>query len=240
MKSLQDLLAPRLYISKGDAIYPAHIIIPQLGGTEMPIITHDVTTALKMLGVHFSPAGNSPMHVEHMVQKGLDWVDCLRTKPVSRGGAWLSFFLQLFPGISWGLVTVCMPPKQLDGCIQCFYAKALPFLGINCKIKKEWRTLPEMYQGPAMPNLPLVALLDKISFLLGNWGFYGQAHSNALAMAYDNFLIEVGLHGSPLQWSYKDFGHLSSESTLFRNLWQLVQLFKVDLSFRDEDLMHGA
>ena len=83
MKSLQDLLAPRLYISKGDAIYPAHIIIPQLGGTEMPIITHDVTTALKMLGVHFSPAGNSPTHIKHMVQKGLDWVDFLCTKPVS-------------------------------------------------------------------------------------------------------------------------------------------------------------
>jgi hypothetical protein len=50
-------------------------------------------------------------------------------------------------------------------------------------------------------------------------------------MAYDNFLIEVGIYGSPLQWSYKDFGNLSIESTWFRNLWQLVQLFKVDLSF---------
>jgi hypothetical protein len=27
---------------------------------------------------------------------------------------------------------------------------------------------------------------------------------------------------------------------MVRNFWQLVQLFKVDLSFRDEDLMHGA
>jgi hypothetical protein len=180
-------------------MYPAHIIIPQLYGMEMPIITHDVTTASKMLGVHFSPAGISPTHVKHMVQKGLEWVDCLHTKPVSQGDAWLSLFLQLFPGIPRGLVTMCILPKQLDGCIQRFYAKALPFLDVNCKIKKEWRTLPEMYQGLALPNLPLVAMSDKISFLLGNWGFYGQAHSNALAMAYDSFLIEVGLYSSPLQ-----------------------------------------
>jgi hypothetical protein len=92
-----------------------------------------------------------------------------------------------------------MPPKQLDRRIQRFYAKALPFLGVNCKIKKELRTLPEMYQGLALLNLLLVALSDKISFLLGNWGFYGRAHSSALAMAYDNFLIEVGHYGSPLQ-----------------------------------------
>ena len=39
MKSLQDFLAPRLYISKGDTMYPAHIIIPQPGIKEMPIIT---------------------------------------------------------------------------------------------------------------------------------------------------------------------------------------------------------
>jgi hypothetical protein len=158
MNSLQDLPAPWLCISNGDAMYPAHIIIPQPDGTEMPIITHDVMTPLKMLGVHFSPAGDSPTHVKHMVQKGLDWVDCLCTKLVSREDAWLRFFLQLFPGILWGLVTVCMTPKQLAGCIQCFYAKALPFLRINCKIKKEWRTLPETYQGLALPNLPLVAL----------------------------------------------------------------------------------
>jgi hypothetical protein len=76
-----------------------------------------------------------------------------------------------------------------------------------------------MYQGFALTNLPLVALADKITILLGNWGFYGQAHSSALAMAYDNFLIEVRLFGSPLHWSYEDFGHLSTESTWFQNLW---------------------
>jgi hypothetical protein len=102
MKSLQDLPAPRLYISDGDAMYPSYIIIPQPDGTEMPIITHDVTTASKMQGVHFSPAGNSPTHVKHMVQKGLDWVDCHHTKPVSREDAWLSFFLQLISGICGG------------------------------------------------------------------------------------------------------------------------------------------
>jgi hypothetical protein len=103
-----------------------------------------------------------------MVQKGLDWVNCLHSKPVSRNNAWLSFYLQLFPGISWGLVTVCMHPTKLDKCFQRVCEKALPFLGVNCKMKKEWRTLLEMYQGFSLPNLPLVALAEKVSFLLGN------------------------------------------------------------------------
>jgi hypothetical protein len=99
------------------------------------------------------------------------------------------FYLQLFPGNSWGLVTVCIHPKKMGKSFQRVYKKTLPFLGVNCKIKKEWRTLTEIYQGLSLPNFPLVALAEKVSFLLENWGFQGQAHSNALAMAYENFLL---------------------------------------------------
>jgi hypothetical protein len=109
-------------------------------------------------------------------------------------------------------------PQKLDTIIQRVYAKALPFLGILCKIKKEWRTLPEMFWGLALPNFPLIALSKKISFLLGNWGFHCLAHSDSLAMAYENFLLEVGLYSDPLLWSFDDYGHLSIEATWLQNL----------------------
>jgi hypothetical protein len=70
-----------------------------------------------------------------------------------------------------------------------------------------------MYQGLALPNFSLVALAEKITFLLSNWGFPGVAHSDSLAMAYDNFLMEVSLYGSPLCWSYDDHDQLSMETT---------------------------
>jgi hypothetical protein len=81
MKSLTNLPAPLWYISKDGHVHLSHITIPQPVGPDLPIITHDVTTASKMLGVHFSPAGNSSIHVKHMLQKELDWVDALNTKP---------------------------------------------------------------------------------------------------------------------------------------------------------------
>jgi hypothetical protein len=99
--------------------------------------------------------------------------------------------------MSWGLVTVCMSSSKLDAKFQKVYEKASPFLGVNCKIKHQWRTLPEMYQGLGLPNFPLIALSSKISFLLGNGGLHGQAHSDCMTMAFKNFLVEVGLYGSP-------------------------------------------
>jgi hypothetical protein len=101
MKLLLDLPPPQEWITEAGRTYPSHISIPQPVGPDVPIETHDVLTASKMLGVHFSPAGNSITHVNHMVEKGLDWVACLRSKPVSQRDVWLSLYFQLFPSISW-------------------------------------------------------------------------------------------------------------------------------------------
>jgi hypothetical protein len=172
-------------------------------------------------------------------KKGWTGLIASAPKPVSRGSAWLSFYLQLFPGILWGLVTVYMLPIKLDKSFQRVYEKALLLLGVNCKIKKEWRTLPEMYQGLAPPNIPLVALLAKVPFLLGNWGFFGQAHSNALAMAYNNFLFEISLYSNPLDLSCDDYGNLAAMATWFQNLWILVQRFNLVLTFCSKDRVQG-
>jgi hypothetical protein len=72
LMSLQDLPAATTHITEGNMVYPSHIRIPQPEGPDALIVTHEVTTASKLLGVHFSRAGNSLTHVDHMVQKGLD------------------------------------------------------------------------------------------------------------------------------------------------------------------------
>ncbi len=192
-----------------------------------------------MLGVNFTPAGNCLIHIDQVVQKGLDWAERLRTKPVLRCDAWLSIYLQLLPAIAWGLVTDCLYPKKLDAMIQRVYKKALPSLGVNRKIKKEWRKLPDMYQGLALPNFLLLALSEKVLFLLGNWGFYGQVHSYTLAMAYEDFLVKVGLYKTPLQWSYSDYGQLYTEATWFQNLWLLAFTFGASIIINEDDQVRG-
>ena len=107
--------------------------------------------------------------------------------------------MQLYPAtISWGLVTTVLPLATLEKKVQALYYKALPLMGINGNIKKEWWSLPTMYQGLGLPSFLLVALSKKISFLQENWGSPGVAQSDTLSLAYDDFLMEVGLYGNPL------------------------------------------
>jgi hypothetical protein len=67
MKSLEDLPAPRAYITDKGRTYPTHICILQPTGPDASIKTYDFASASKILGVHFSPAGNSSTHIDHMV-----------------------------------------------------------------------------------------------------------------------------------------------------------------------------
>jgi hypothetical protein len=60
-------------------------------------------------------------------------------------------------------------------------------MGINSNIKREWRSLPAMYQGLELPSFPLIELSKKMSFLQGNWGCPGIAQSDGLSLAYDVF-----------------------------------------------------
>jgi hypothetical protein len=136
-------------------------------------------------------------------------------------------------------VTVCLQPKKLDAMIQRIYARALPHLGVNRNIKKEWRTIPKRYQGLVLPNFPLIALSETVSFILENWGFLGQGQSDGLALAYDNFLVEVGLYNNPFQWSYTDYGHLLTDSTWFKNPWQLLYCFEAELQIQETDQVSG-
>jgi hypothetical protein len=67
MKSLGDLPKPTRLIKLDGKLLPSHISIPQPDRPDARIVTHDVTTASKVLGVNFTPSVNSFTHVESMV-----------------------------------------------------------------------------------------------------------------------------------------------------------------------------
>ena len=156
-----------------------------------------------MLGLHFTPCGDSTTHIEKMRQKGYDWVDCLRTKPLARRDAWYSLDHQLTVAMAWGLVAVVLPPSKLEVMMQDLYYRILPFLGVNRCITKGWRMLPVQYQGLGLPNFVVISFAKKMFFVLCAWGF-DDAPGRMLTWAFENFLIELGLYKIHSIWTMVD------------------------------------
>ncbi len=130
-------------------------------------------------------------------------------------------------------MTTVLPPATLEKKVQALYYKALPLMGSNGNIKKEWRSLLAMYQGLGLPSFPLVTLSKKISFRQGNWGSPEVSQIDALSLAYDDFLTEAGLDGNPLSLIFTKYSCLATLATWFSNLWQLCHTFMATISINN-------
>ena len=150
-------------------------------------------------------------------------------RPLPTRDGWLSFYLQLHPGMMWGLETVIISPNRLEKMIQSLYFQCLPLLGVNRHITKEWRMLPERYHGLGMPNYVVNCLSAKIFFMWRHWGF-GGATGQMMTQAYEAFLVEVGLYGDVFTRDFKRYGMLATDGTWFKNLWELADHLKVSIT----------
>ncbi len=97
---------------------------------------------------------------------------------------------------------------------------------MNCHIDLPWRLILEQYQGLGMANYALVSLASKLSSLQFNWGFESP-HSSALMMAYESFMVEVGIYGNTMDYDYKTLSMLTMSSSWFKTICELVWYFNV-------------
>ena len=139
LKRIKDLPPPGslIEIAATREMSPSHISIPHPDGSRVPIPTLGVDEPSNMLGLYFCLAGEGKKHVTSMTANGNEWLDRLQTKPLPTRDAWLSFFLQLYPEMIWGLSTVIMPTNKLEQEFQRLYYKCLLKLGVNRCIARE-------------------------------------------------------------------------------------------------------
>ena len=128
------------------------VTILQPDGTRVPITLKDVDNAKKKLGVYCSPTGNFTTHDDIIIQTGLIHASCLKGRPITPRDARKSVDLALIPKILYGGVAVTHPPAQLLKAFHNIYYNLLPQLGINRNITREYRMLPQKYQGLGLPN----------------------------------------------------------------------------------------
>ena len=217
-------------------VHPAHVTIPQPDGSNAPIRTHDLKDAVKMLGFYHALDPKEHPHVDAMVKKGVDWVDKIATGNLHPRDVWMGFFAQILPGINWGLVATVLHPQALQDAYQSFYYKLLPILGVNRNIGKEWRTLPERYQGLGLPDFEVHALSKKIHFLQRKWDGK-DATSNMTGTTYEAFMIEVGVYGNMFALDWSKYKCLATEHTWYYNLWELCHRLGVTIELEKKQYM---
>ncbi len=78
-----------------------------------------------------------------------------------------------------------------------------------------------------------ISLSLKLSFIQRSWVF-DNVDSRALMMGYESFMVKVGLYGNLMDYDHKAYSILATNNTWFKNDWELVCYFKIQLVFHSE------
>ena len=189
LKKVKELPPPLGVVQQKDGtLAPAQFYVPTPPAGRALIPTLEVTEESEMLGTFYASASDGTRHLTEMRGKGFEWADRLTTRPLPRCDAWLSFFLQLFPGMVWGLETVMMPPPKMTDLMQKLYFRLLLKLDVNRHIAKEWRMLPERFHGLGLPNFVALSFAAKVYFLQRHFGFE-DAVGEMMMQAFEAFVL---------------------------------------------------
>ena len=189
----------------------------------------DPESAERKLGVLCAPSGNFSDQVESMITSGLHHASCLRSHHVPPREARMSVNQALMPKILYGIVAVNHSPVLLEKAFHKIYHEVLPHIGVNRKITREYRMLPEQYQGLGLINPNVEVLCAKIQLIRAHWDT-NTTLGNLLTQSYQVFQMEVGLGGNIFSKPFAELGHLATHG-FFRSLWELLDLYGVSFRF---------
>ena len=121
-----------------------------------------------------------------------------------------------------------LTPKALQKDYRDLYYKIQPLLGVTGNTGKEWRTLPERYQGLGLPDFKVHALSKKVHFLQQKWD--GNASTSKMdETTYEAFVVDVGIYDNTFSRSWEELKVLATKHTWYYNLCELCHNWMLSL-----------
>jgi hypothetical protein len=142
------------------------IMVPLEDRTLATIDHLPVTALAKTLGQMTYPTGSSDDAIAQMQEKAKGWVAKAKESKLHKGH--LNFLLdkQFWPGVSFGISSMCAPFEELEECLMRIYYDMLPLCGIQRSVQKELRQLNRGFYGIGLPHPGVECFVAQINKLL--------------------------------------------------------------------------
>jgi hypothetical protein len=202
--------------------------IPLFDGRREVIAKLGVNDSRKTLGVFSCPSGRSTAHIQYINDQARRWSCKLLNSALPAKWAWISYSMQLWPSLRYGLGTLSASLAQLRSALPKFAFTILPKLGVNRHIRKGWRHLHQSFCGLGMFSLPIESAICRVNLFLQHWG-NPTPIGESLRCSMELLQLETGLESCPLHHDFRILGPLCTRSWL-RSFWECISWFKISLS----------
>ena len=220
------------------------ISVPMPDGSYAPIEHLPLDEGKKTLGVITCPSGKARpraaadkdpnSQIEAMQDKAQTWVDRAKEGNLRRRDVWFLLEHQLWSKLGYGLCSVALPWKDLDGCLKGKWHQIVPLGGVIRSAPARIRDTSLGFYGAGCPHVGVECLIGQANKLLMH---YGCKSNNGLKLkiSLELMITELGRSAQPLQESYKKYGGWVTESWL-KSLWEKCDKFHIRIDFSDVPL----
>jgi hypothetical protein len=129
--------------------------------------------------------------------KTATWLGCLKNAHLPTHLAWKAYHFQLWPGIRYGITTLDTSIKEVDNLLHKLEFKMISCLGVNQRVKMEWRKLARKFGGIGLFNLAIKQFISWLKVLLQHYGA-DFTTSQKLQASLEATQLEIGCRGNPL------------------------------------------
>ena len=218
------------------------IVLPD--GSKEGIALLPADAARVTLGVNMAPNGDDTAHLQapgkprdkwrSIATRADNWVDNLRNAHIAPKYAWISYRLQLWSSLKYGLGTLASTLSQMGEITNNFAYRALPGLGMNRNIRSEWRYLHSTFGGVGLMSLSTEAIICRVNLFLQHWEMPSPI-GNLLRASMELLHLEVGCTGCPLGEAYYPIGPIITHSWL-RSFWEVVAEYNLQVKVNYPEL----
>ncbi len=141
--------------------------IPLPDGSLATISQGDIFKAKKGLGVWSTVNSNDNKHLAQNVTGRIrKWITKMTNGHLPARLGWVAYKFKLWPGIHYGLAMLAMPLEMANNTLRRENFKLLPFFGINCNVKREWRALHCAFRGVGLFSLAVEHTIAMINMIV--------------------------------------------------------------------------
>ena len=211
------------------------IVLRNADGSSSVLSRKKVHEAEKTLGVFHSPDGSSKAHLQYTRERALKWVNQMKNAHLPSHMVMMSYQLQLWTALRYGLGTLTNSIQQADDCLSKLDHQLLPLLGINRNITKGWRALHPAFGGVGLLSLPTEQLICRLNLLLFHYSVQSIV-GDKLMCSLHWMQLQLGCIGNPLLQNYDEMGHFMPACWVSR-LWESLHRFpSVSLYMKYDDI----
>ena len=189
------------------------------------------------LGIASSPDGADHHHLrapgtardkwKSVATRAKVWLDKLKNAHLPAKYAWVSYRLQLWASIRYGLGVLSARLQDMGELCHNFAYQSLPFLGINRNITAGLRYIHTAFGGVGLTSLATESVIARMNLFLQHWDNPAPI-GQTLRACMEAIQLQCGFQGCPLSESFYPMGEICDHSWI-TSFWEVVDRYKLHL-----------